>query len=741
MSKTKVFSMHLLLLVLLVSSCSRKEETLYEPGKGGVRIDLTTELPATRAELDTVANPLNVDDFKVEIINSKGVIFKRWNTYAEYKSGENAAFHMNAGGPYTLRATYGDSLASGWSAWFFKGESTFTVPAQDVVSVSAVCRMANIKVAVAYGEDMTTDYKEYKTTVTSRRGSLVFDMAHKDEAGYMPADPLTVDVELTDHDGKKWYFRNSAQVQAAPGDFITLNLNTKAEPEQELGLSLTVDYGTNDVEIPVDISTALPTEAPSISSLEGFDAETGALPSFIEGTMPEAAAVNFTWDARATLASCRLKVTSSYFDEYDLPKDLDLCAIEDNQGELLRQHGIEFPDFSKGLTGQQAGIEFEQFAQNLAYNADAAANTHTFEITVTDNKGKSVSRTVTVAPAQASKSVTVQPAGMWARRAYISLSTDGDAQKLGVQYQKQGSSAWTDPQTADALVDGGTKTLTVLGLEPGTNYTFRAVYNKYQSEATEVFTTEVEQQVGNAGFEEWMAYTFEFKPVTGKTTLEWYRPFADESDSWWDVNSKKTMNGDYTLVGRSQNQNVFMTSGYISDGVNSFETDEGNRSAVLFTTHVKSTNWTTTYEKTVAGEIFIGKANTANGNSGGGDHVSEGHEFSNRPSALSFAYQYYPYNNETYYVEVAVKDAEGNVIGSVVDKNGRSSNAWDTKKIEINYTDRTKKAAMIYISFKSSSSDNPGYRTTSIVMADGKSHQDCDLGSILYLDDIKLIYE
>ena len=727
MSKTKVFSMHLLLLVLLVSSCSRRQETFYEPGKGGVRIDLTTELPATRAELDTVANPLNVDDFKVEIINSKGVIFKRWNTYAEYKSGENAAFHMNAGGPYTLRATYGDSLASGWSAWFFKGEATFTVPAQDVVSVSAVCRMANIKVAVAYGEDMTTDYKEYKTTVTSRRGSLVFDMAHKDEAGYMPADPLTVDVELTDHDGKKWYFRNSAQVQAAPGDFITLSLNTKAEPEQELGLSLTVDYGTNDVEIPVDISTALPTEAPSISSLEGFDAETGALPSFIEGTMPEAAAVNFTWDARTTLASCRLKVTSSYFDEYDLPKNVDLCAVEGNQGELLRQYGIEFPDFSKGLTGQQAGIEFEQFAQNLAYNADAAANTHTFEITVTDNKGKSVSRTVTVAPAQASKSVTVQPAGMWARRAYISLSTDGDAQKLGVQYQKRGSSAWTDPQTEDVLVDGGTKTLTVLGLEPGTSYTFRAVYNKYQSGATEeVFTTEVEQQVGNAGFEEWTTEKFEFKYIATSKSINWYRPWTAQTDAWWDSNSKKTLPGYYSTVG-DQNKKNFPCVAYIEN-----DAHEDSRSAMVYTVRVQDYQFGDIVQ---AGELFVGTADDS------GNHKSDGHAFENRPSAVSFAYKYQPYGDETYRVEIVVKAEDGTVIGSAVDMQGGSS-SWDDRKVTINYTDVTKKAASIYLSFKASSADTPGYNSgVSITVANNQGYSNCNIGSILYVDSVKLIYE
>lgn len=724
MSKTKVFSMHLLLLVLLVSSCSRKEETLYEPGKGGVRIDLTTELPATRAELDTVANPLKVDDFKVEIINSKGVIFKRWNTYAEYKSGENAAFHMNAGGPYTLRATYGDSLASGWSAWFFKGESTFTVPAQDVVSVSAVCRMANIKVAVAYGEDMTTDYKEYKTTVTSRRGSLVFDMAHKDEAGYMPADPLTVDVELTDHDGKKWYFRNSAQVQAAPGDFITLNLNTKAEPEQELGLSLTVDYGTNDVEVPVDISTALPTEAPSISSLEGFDAETGALPSFIEGTVPEAAAVNFTWDARTTLASCRLKVTSSYFDEYDLPKDVDLCAIEGNQGELLRQHGIEFPDFSKGLTGQQAGIEFEQFAQNLAYNADAAANTHTFEITVTDNKGKSVSRTVTVAPAQASKSVTVQPAGMWARRAYISLSTDGDAQKLGVQYQKQGSSAWTAPQTADVLVDGGTKTLTVLGLEPGTNYTFRAVYNKYQSEATEVFTTEVEQQVGNAGFEEWSEWEVDAYSFITTTKQKTYGPWKDESSKWWDTNNSET-------TSKSSTPAYLTFKCFPMVSYTQGRSGEGSKAAQIMAINVDGGNTNLiSYGNAVPGRLFIGTYGGASG-----------HQFGVRPSKMKFYYNYVPRGTDTFRCTIVIKNGDMEIGKGIFElTTDLSISNWPEAVVEIEYSNKELVATSVSVEFVQSTNAEPPF-TKNVSITYPAGNVNVHGGSILTVDDIELIYE
>ena len=722
--------MHLLLLVLLVSSCSRRQETFYEPGKGGVRIDLTTELPATRAELDTVANPLNVDDFKVEIINSKGVIFKRWNTYTEYKSGENAAFHMNAGGPYTLRATYGDSLASGWSAWFFKGESTFTVPAQDVVSVSAVCRMANIKVAVAYGEDMLNDYQEYKTTVTGRRGSLVFDMAHKDEAGYMPADPLTVDVELTDHDGKKWYFRNSSQVQASPGDFITLSLNTKAEPEQELGLSLTVDYGTNDVEIPIDLSASLPTEAPSISSLSGFDAETGALPSFIEGTMPEAAAVNFTWDARTTLASCSLKVTSAYFDDYDLPKEVNLCALEGSQGKLLRQHGIEFPDFSKTMTVQQAGIEFEQFAQKLAYNADAAANTHTFEITVTDAKGKSASRTVTIAPAEASKSVAVQPAGMWARRAYLSLSTDGDAQKLSVQYQKQGTSTWVNPETADAAVDGGVKTLTVLGLEPGTNYIFRAVYNECQSEATEAFTTETEQQPENPGFEEWYEWVYYVNNSklfgTGDDVYQSnYAPYLNNDTKWWDCNNSETTPGDRTNTGATYKS--FPMVSYVSGRT-------GGKAAQLMVIAISNTSVSGSClePRTVGiGRIFTGVYD--------GD---QGRSFASRPVKLKFWYKYESVNSDYFTMMITLKNGDTEIARGQFSSPASSVVDWAEHTVDVVYSRTDMTATSIYIEFVSATDANWELNNKiSDITYGGSKTADVHRGSILTIDDIELIYE
>lgn len=719
--------MPLLLLVLLTASCSRGEEALFEPGMGGVRIDLATELPETRA--DVAEGSLNTDEFKVELINSSGVIFKRWETFAEYKAQENEGIHMNAG-HYKVRATYGDSTASGWDAWFFMGEQEFDVKPQEMEELSVVCKMANVKVAVVYGENLRADYQDYTATVSNSRGSLVFgkDCA---EAGYLPVGTLSVNMELTDVSGKKLYYR-SADVSAAAGDFITLNLDTKAAPQGGMGLSLDVDYGTNDKTVEVGISDAfLPAEKP-ILSLTGFDAESGQL-SFVEGNDPGEASVTLTWDPKASpIKSLKLKSESEYFKEHGLPSEVDFCSLTSTDRDLLLNAGLLFPEMSGEMTANMVKLEFDGLALKLEYDDDETANTHTFTIEAIDSKDNVVTKTVTIVPLQASKSLSeIQPGNVWARRAYLTLSTDGDPSRLTVQVKESGTELWYTPEGTEYSVSGKTSSATVKGLKSNTKYAFRAVYNGFAAAEAPEMTTETEQQVGNAGFEEWSAFTHTFTALIPSKTLEWYRPYADEASAWWDVNSRRTMNSYYSLTG-AQNKRVFMTAAYEST-----QPYEGNRSAMLFTTYVYATE----YEACAAGEIFIGRAANKNGKEGGGVHDSEGHAFENRPSALSFAYRYEPYGNETYYVEVVMKAEDGTVIGSVTDKSGSASSEWSRRKIDLNYTDLTKKAASIYISIKSSSSDNPGYTSRQIILADGKVYSDCNIGSILYIDDIELIYE
>lgn len=727
MSKTKVFSMHLLLLVLLVSSCSQKQETLYEPGKGGVRIDLATELPATRADL--AEGSLNVDDFKVEILNSKKVIFKRWATFGEYKAQENTAFHMNAGGPYTVRATYGDSLASGWDAWFFMGEQVFEVKPQQTAELSVTCRMANVKVAVAYGENLQADYQDYKATVSNSRGRLVFE---KDcaEAGYMPVGTLTVDMELTDASGKKWYFR-SGEVSAAAGDYITLNLDTKQAPQGSLDLTLSVDYSTNDKTEEVGITDAfLPAEKP-VLSLTGFDAESGQL-SFVESNDPGEASVTLTWDPKASpVKSLKLKSESEYFKEHGLPAEVDFCSLTSTDRDLLLNAGLLFPEMSGEMTANMVKLEFDGLAPKLEYDDDEAANTHTFTIEATDSKDNVVTKTVTIVPIQASKSLSeIQPGNVWARRAYLTLNTDGDPSKLTVQVKESGTELWYTPEGTEYSVSGKTSSATVKGLKSNTKYAFRAVYNGFAAAEAPEMTTEVEQQPENAGFEEWSESTVKLFTNSSKEQQTYY-PWKADGNQWWDTNNSQTVISWGTVD--PDPANWFSKQTYKSFPSVSYVSGREGMAVQMMLIAVSSsaTGTTAPSAKIGLGKIFTGVY----------DGV-QGRPFSSRPSKLTFWYKYESVNSDNFKVYISMKDGD-TVIGEGTYTSSESKTDWAECAVDITYSRTDLVADTIYIEFVSASDTEKWKYANNIgdIVYGGDKTADVHRGSILTVDDLELIYE
>lgn len=725
MSKTKVFSMHLLLLVLLASSCSRVEETYYEPGEGGIRIDLATELPATRA--DVTESSLNVDDFKVEILNSKKVIFKRWATFGEYKTQENTAFHMNAGGPYTVRATYGDSLASGWDAWFFMGEQVFEVKPQQTAELSVTCRMANVKVAVAYGENLQADYQDYKATVSNSRGRLVFEK-DRAEAGYIPVGTLTVDMELTDASGKKWYFR-SGEVSAAAGDYITLNLDTKQAPQGSLDLTLSVDYTTNDKTVEVGITDAfLPAEKP-VLSLTGFDAESGQL-SFVESNDPGEASVTLTWDPKASpVKSLKLKSESEYFKEHGLPAEVDFCSLTSTDRDLLLNAGLLFPEMSGEITANMVKLEFDGLAPKLEYDDNEAANTHTFTIEATDSKDNVVTKTVTIVPIQASKSLSeIQPGNVWARRAYLTLNTDGDPSKLTVQVKENGTELWYTPEGTEYSVSGKTSSATVKGLESNTKYAFRAVYNGFAAAEAPEMTTETEQQPENAGFEEWSEW--EYKACNGFLGMGEdyqmnYGPYANDDTKWWDTNNSETTPGDRTVSNMDLKSFPMVT--YVAGH------DGSERSAQLMLIAISNTATAVTAPSPTVG---LGKIFT--GVYGG----QQGRPFLSRPDVLKFWYKYESVNSDNFKVYISMKNGD-TVIGEGTYTSSESKTDWAECAVDITYSRTDLVADTIYIEFVSASDTEKWKYANNIgdIVYGGDKTADVHRGSILTVDDLELIYE
>lgn len=709
--------MLVLLLVLMTSSCSRREDTFYEPGMGGVRIDLAAQAPATRA--DVTDGSLNADDFKVEIINSSGVIFKRWATFAEYKA-QNAAVQMNAGGPYTLRATLGDSTASGWDAWFFKGEQQFTVIPQETVDVYAVCRMANIKVAVEYGANIVADYSSYKTTVANSRGSLVFDMAHKDEAGYMPVAPLTVDVALTDGNGKTWYFRNGSEISAAPGDFITLKLDTDEVPSQEIGLVISVDRTTNDSTVVVDLpSYMLPKDAPLLIPEAGGFGSDGLL-SYVEGTEPNA---NVSFNAAGGLAGCTMTVNSSYLKSLGWPETIDFLNLTSDVKNIIARDGLVYVVDAGATMGS---IDLSAVARKFAYADNAEANTHSFTIRITDELGKTAEATYSIVPMAAQITIDEIPEGnVWAARIenVVLGTSDGDPSLLYPEVMADGGS-WVKPQFTSS-VSGTSNTVTITGLTPGTKYSVRARYNNGISADVREVTTEAAQQVENAGFEEWSEWEY----YVNKSGLFWgddvyqtnYAPYLEESTRWWDCNNSETTPGNVTNTGATYKS--FPMVSYVSGRT-------GERAAQLMTIAISNTATSATapYPVVGLGKIFTGVYGGV-----------QGRGFSARPSRLVFWYKYSPCDEDSFRAYISVMSGD-TVIGEGMFTSSASVSSWAEAIIDVNYTRTDIKADTIYIEFVSGS-DTDKWKYGVDIVYGGDKTANVHGGSILTVDDIELIYE
>lgn len=724
MSKTNVFSLLLLLLILLPSSCSRKEEALYSPGMGGVMIDLTTDLPATKSGV--TEETLSADDFKVEVINPDGVIFKRWNTFAEYKAEqEETGFQMNAGGPYRLRAMYGDSTAYGFDAVYFIGEQEFTVLPQETTEVQVICRMGNVKVAVRYGDNIRKNYSDFKATVYNEGGSLVFG---KDctEPGYLTAGELSVYIELTDHDGKKWYFQNGSTISAAAGDFVTLKVDTEYIPEMNVSLTVKVDSSTERHDIGVTLpSLMLPAGAPEMTS-KGFSTDDSSI-SFVEGILPQEDSLFFaSMDAPAGIYSLILSVQTTN-PELAWASDVDLVNPTQEQRSKLQAAGFPLPDTL--YRSRKVSIDFSSIVMLVRYMQDAA--TQSISLKVTDGLNKTAEGRWLLAPEPVVKSISqIDEGNVWARRVYnVTMTTNGNITQLYPVIQADGSTKWVRPEFTETVL-GQTKTVTITGLNPGTKYSVRAAYVDNSNVTDEVceFTTEAAQQVENAGFEEWKEWEY----YVNKEGLFWgddvnqtnYAPYKDEDSRWWDSNNSETTPGNRTNTGASYKS--FPMVSYV-DG------HESDRAAQLMLIAISNsaTSATAPTPTVGLGKIFTGVY--------GG---TQGRPFQSRPDSLKFWYKYESVNSDNFKVYISMKNGD-TVIGEGTFTSSESKTDWGECAVDITYSRTDLVADTIYIEFVSASDTEKWKYANNIgdIVYGGDKTADVHRGSILTIDDIELIYE
>lgn len=709
-------------------SCTEALEEIATGADGEITVSLTSDgdcRPHLKSAVQEEEVPAG--EFIVEIFKTDGNVRLYRDTYA---NTENKAIKLN-GGDYRLVASHGDPDGCGFDAPYYMGEEMFTVHAQTHEEVHVTAKLANVKIAVEFGENLLIEYPEHYAVVRSDKDCSLEFSAGEERTGYMPAGNLSLEL-YAKIDGE-WKYYASEPEEYSPNDFVTFHVDTK-EGEGSLSLNIKVDDSVELVEKEVEIpQSMLPKEAPKMT-FNGFG-DTNMIEVVEAGETPESLKIDIVADAG--IGHCILHINSEYLARIGVPAEIDLVTVEENVAELLKDNGFDWRGVMQGqrlayidLTGVAGKLASEVYDDANPFKAEIS-----FEIEDSNGKKSAESQSVTIAALKPEFSFSAVPTDAWAKSirgmqiSYANLNPS----VLKLQYKASADSDWQD---AGLFSDSGSVLSfnNISGLTPETEYQLRAIYNGNESTAIRTaLTTEAAAQVGNSGFEEWQTSVFEFTyNFFGKHehNIDWYHPWSsEETDIWWAVNSRVAMPSSTSVASANWNWVRFPTVAYTADAA------DGGNAAVIYSVAVG--DWTTNISPGTshAGELFIGTADDS------GNHSSEGHSFGSRPDRLEFMYKYDSNGGETFFVNAELYSEDGTVIATASTDSGSASSSWLKFSLPFQYTDTARKAARIYVSFKSTSASEPSVTGNKVITIADNVQYTGNFGSVLYLDDLQLIYE
>lgn len=719
------------LLLGLLAGCTAESPGGALPEEGAVRLTLSQEAPQTKSTLEELPE---LDDFEVEIYNARALRLYR-DTYAQAK---DATIKLNAG-EFRLVAHHGDTLGAGFNKPYFLAEETFTVHGfaendGEPDHVAATARLANVRMQVAFGNNLLSSYKNAYVVVRHSRYSQKQVKFTRDETryGYMPGGELYLEV-YAQLFSDEWKYYKSEPAAYLPNDNVTFNVDA-AGRDGALAVNISVDRSVETITVEELIGeAALPARAPYFvyqGDKDGnysFHCNSGFTKTVNDAILTLSAG------ASTSISSVELHTESAFV---SLP-DVDLVSVSGADKQSLISAGL---DWMAGSTSNLGYVDFSGLANQMM--ASGTASSATFTLSLTDGVGQTVEGTFTLEVQPFSATVNIPDGNIWAwKMSGVTATVEGVEEipsevPLGLQWSADGNT-WSTEQSAASLSGNTLSFGDVVGLNPATAYRFRVVPMHMADRASVTpgtFTTEAAQQVGNSGFEEYSAQSYT-TPVTWASDFKvtWWQLYQNAGGAWWGVNALRTIESS-SVATAYQDYKTYPCVALFNSGSYS-----GN-SVMLATVYMGSSvaseikHGDTNYP----GEIFLGTAN--NQNKGSWAKTSEGHAFTARPSALSFMHRFNP-NGAAYYAQIQVLDASGNVIGSGEKNDGTAAvDAWTRVTIPVTYTVGDRKAASLRISIRSSRSGGEGARKLSGISTLSGTHK-IYCGNALYVDNVELLYQ
>lgn len=583
--------------IISVFSCKKSE---IEDGYGYLSVNLDED---DTEEIVFKSSPEADQIFSITVYNS---LQQKVAFVEDYRTLGNEGIVLPAGNfEYTALASSGDDKSAAFGEPFYSGTKKFTIETGKTTSIDIVCSLANVKVTADFSE-ISQYFKSYELTVSNGLDELVFsnvsDPVTVDNEGFFSVtDMLTWSLRLVNNDNVpyKELTGTCKDIKANRHYIFKFSLDNPDSIDGAGAITVTIDDTMTEQSIDLDLNFG-DTTIPEITTDFGYD-----------GTNPVSIMAGDATSRAVTLSSEDgfKSIILSYGTNETSTKTSDVSyELVDAGNDILSAlaaDGISVASVAYGA--KSCVLTLTDYIKNLAMGS------YDFNLFMVDINDAFTKSTITF-DILSDVDVEAMSVNPWARFAAVEAKWYPATQPNGIsfQYKKASDSSWTDFD-GNVSVNSASRTYSaeIRGLEPSTDYVFRAISAEDKETKEISFITEKEETLHNMSFDYWW--------MDGKA------PMPNQSSEYhiWDSANP----GSADVMGLS----------YIPTNPESEHTVSGaGKAAKLETLSVPVVGL-------AAGNLYTGKfISTVGGIIPSGAALEWGVEFAARPLALKGFYDYRP---------------------------------------------------------------------------------------------------
>lgn len=509
-----------LLAAATLSGCT--EDSIYTDGEGEAEVSLTLDIndtvdtqPVSRTTESDTENL--IQKLNIVVSTPKGNAIRYWNSASGFPwrngPGSSMDFKLNSG-TYTIEGWTGDSIAASWTRRYFKGKQTMTLQPDTRTNVRLTCKIANTAVDVVYSDQIDNMLEHYSLVVTTASTSLNFE-GRETRTGYFMLPTGNHDMKWVFHGidkNKKAYYHEGVIKDAKASTKYRFRINYE-DPDTEMGagaFDISIDEESLDIRHDIHFRTSPEIKGYSDEAHEEF--ELGENAPFSRATN-NVGNLQISVRSSGTLNTVTMNMNELSALTGTSTNTIDFMTSGDKNIDILK---------SKGIIGNFTSNKEKEISTCLITLSDSFTNTlkeGEYKITIsatdvdfgTEDVNPKTTATMLrlivsddgaiLLPAT-DPDIEAQTPTSLVFRGKVSKN---DVDEVGFYYRAEGETGWKYIEgnvASRSILINKEFEATVTNLKQGCTYEYKAAFNRKEGLASMQQTT-LNPQLPNAGFEDW----------------------------------------------------------------------------------------------------------------------------------------------------------------------------------------------------------------------------------------------